>query len=204
MWICDQKYEKKIVIAGNHDNLLQSNGKIVNHGDFEYLCDSGTEYEYTEPGPPDGKDGRFSIFSFSTEKKKVKIWGSPWTLKFPGMNPHCMAFTCDTEEELAEKWAMIPEDTDILITHGPPHGLLDWNEYGKQCGSTSLLEYSRKLPNLKLFCFGHIHEAYSTLNTWEFVKGCQQSVCSSLPIIVNCSHVNEHYQPVNKPIRVIL
>lgn len=28
----------------------------------------------------------------------------------------------DSEEKLLEKWEMIPDDTDILITHGTPHG----------------------------------------------------------------------------------
>lgn len=184
-WIAKADYKKKIIIGGNHDNLLQTDDWFAKMTiDFEYLCDSGTEFE------------------------GLKIYGSPWTKTFEGMNPHCKAFTCDKEEELAEKWALIPDDIDILITHSPPKGILDWNFEGKQCGSESLLKKSRELKNLKLFCFGHIHEAYSMINTNQMLDSplmnLTHSKPSSLPIIVNASHVNEFYQPVNEPIRVIL
>src|ERR1700677_3825121 len=107
-WLAFQKYRKKVVIPGNHDNqLTESRIKQINRvigtlNGCVYLCDSGTEFE------------------------GLKIWGSPWTLTFEGMNPHCKAFTVDTEDELAEKWAMIPDDVDILITHSPRYGVLDY------------------------------------------------------------------------------
>src|SRR5690606_22101282 len=75
--------------------------KVPEDWNIEYLCDSGTEFE------------------------GLKIWGSPWTKTFLNMNPHCKAFTCDTEEELAEKWDLIPANIDILITHSPPYSILD-------------------------------------------------------------------------------
>lgn len=179
MWICDQKYNKKIVIAGNHDNLLQSNGRIVNHGDFEYLCDSGTEFE------------------------GLKIWGSPWTKTFKGMNPCCKAFTCDTEEQLAERWALIPEDTNILICHSPMYGLNDGPDCETRLGSTSLLRrhVTHHLNTLKLFVCGHIHEGYGKYDIREAQKQLGDPIGT---VHVNASHVNEHYQPVNKPVRVIL
>ncbi len=163
-WIQPLKYKKKILIAGNHDNQLKYLYKIPEEEtDLDYLCDSGIEFE------------------------GLKIWGSPWTKSFPGMNPHCKAFTVNTEEELASKFSLIPDDTDILITHSPPHGCyLDQNRQGDMLGSISLRDKIYKMK-LKLHCCGHIHEGYGMhTNT------------------VNASHVNEHYQPVNKPIRVIL
>lgn len=178
-WLGRLNYRKKIFIAGNHDNSLVEEKpkkyycitKEKKFERFEYLCDSGTEFE------------------------GLKIWGSPWTLTFPGMNPRCKAFTVDTEEELAEKWALIPDDTDILITHGPPFAMMDAvydYEAGKirNCGSKSLHERICKLK-LKLHVFGHIHEGYFERK----IGNCT---------FVNASHVNEHYQPVNKPIRIVL
>lgn len=133
-WINEQPYKKKVVIAGNHDNVLAENRLKFQF--CEYLCDSGTEFE------------------------GLKIWGSPWTKKFAGMNSYCMAFTCNTEEELAEKWALIPSDIDILVTHSPPYGILDSN--GKEyCGSTTLRNIildGNKFKNKKAHIFGHIHE----------------------------------------------
>ena len=54
-WIDEQVYKKKIVISGNHDNFLKDFGLNYlgsNRPYFqfcEYLCDSGTEFEYEEP-----------------------------------------------------------------------------------------------------------------------------------------------------------
>lgn len=181
VWVSGQNYKTTIIIAGNHDTTLQNeeypfynrgwacDGVELPYNRVVYLCDSGTEFE------------------------GLKIWGSPWTKTFPGMNPHCKAFTVDTEEELAEKWAMIPDDVDILVTHSPPHGLMDEvADYstGKiiNVGSTSLKEqYQRIRPKLHLF--GHIHEGYGQ---WK----------NGLTKFFNASHVNEHYKPVNKPINI--
>lgn len=177
-WMCFQSYEKKIFIAGNHDNKLKNNeSKIDKSMDLHYLCDSGTEFE------------------------GLKIWGSPWTKTFPLINPRCKAFTLDTEQQLAEKWEMIPGDTNILITHSPIFSYLDkcvdFDGQPKHCGSSSLRLRTREMVvksgiNLKLHVCGHIHEGYG------------QDGDGTIPIRVNASHVNEHYEPVNEPIRIIL
>lgn len=195
-WLYEQDYRKKIVIAGNHDNHfvgLPSNPYIFSSYNSktgeqlsyaEYLCDSGTEFE------------------------GLKVWGSPWTKTFEGMNPACKAFTLDTEE-LSEKWALIPNDTDILITHSPPYGILDqvyYMDYDKDqaehAGSTSLLKrcYGSNGIFPRLHIFGHIHENGGKMTEiggqlWPSPHPC---------VLINASHVNERYKPVNKPIRVIL
>jgi hypothetical protein len=142
----------KIFIAGNHDNALQDLGLSGTCGDScYYLCDSGTEFEYTEPVRNlfDSEDNSLVY------RKKLKIWGSPWTLTFDGMNPRCKAFTVDTEKELAEKWAMIPDDIDILVTHSPPYGWQDTALDGRRVGSYTLTTHlSRIVP--KLHIFGHV------------------------------------------------
>ncbi len=168
-WLADQKYRKKVWIGGNHDNsLVGMSFRKTREDAAEYLCDSGTEFE------------------------GLKIWGSPWTLRFDGINPHCMAFTCSTEEELADKWALIPEDTDILVTHGPPFGLLDINKTQECVGSVSLRNRAFNLEKIKLFIFGHVHEMGGRMVDLTCMK------------VVNASHVDERYQPVNKPIRIEL
>ena len=176
-WMDRLNYKKKIFIAGNHDNYFESKGTefikdVYQMIGVEYLCDSGTEFE------------------------GLKIWGSPWTKTFERMNPRCKAFTCDTEEELEEKWKKIPYGVDILITHSPPFKVLDQVCYvnageniAEHVGSHSLLYYSR-MHQPKLHVFGHIHEAHGQLD--------------DIIYYVNASHVNEKYKPVNKPIRVIL
>jgi len=168
-WLNLQPYKKKIFIAGNHDN--NADKKFEWDESISYLCDSGTEFE------------------------GLKIWGSPWTKTFPGINPHCKAFTVDTEEELEEKWDLIPEDIDILITHSPPYGILDKNSKQEHCGSESLFKELYRIKP-KLHVFGHIHESYGILGNLPEHYSINQ--------FVNASHVNERYQPVNSPVRIIL
>lgn len=178
-WVYEQEYKKKIVVAGNHDVRAEEEkyrGPIgVVEGEFDYLCDSGTEFE------------------------GLKIWGSPWSLKFEGMNTKCMAFCVDTEQELADKFSLIPEDTDILITHTPPYGICDEVARGDKwdnCGSKSLLSKVRAIRP-RLHVFGHVHEGYG-----EWIDEGEPE--DNDIRFVNASHVNARYQPVNKPIRVVL
>jgi Icc-related predicted phosphoesterase len=189
-WLKPQKYRKKILIAGNHDNMLTqtcTSEKSRELGievdtDFEYLCDNGIEFE------------------------GLKIWGTPSTKTFKGMNRDCKAFTLNTEEELGEKFALIPEDIDILVSHGPVFGHHDFIESVLRdgsffhVGSTSLNLALQTKKNLKLIVCGHIHEGYGIedFRHLEKVSNCL------FPVYVNASYVNEYYYPVNKPIRVIL
>lgn len=176
-WLDEQKYTKKIVLGGNHDNKFEMWGVEVTKKIFkdtkEYLCDSGTEFE------------------------DLKIWGSPWSLKFKNQNPLAMAFTCDTEEELARKWELIPDDVDILITHSPPYGIRDLTVDGRNVGSLTLYNEGRFRIRPQISIFGHIHEAYGKIEQKDKRTGINH-------IFINASHVNEHYKPVNKPQRIIL
>lgn len=169
-WLKEQKYRKKIFISGNHDNQAMSQFDLG--PDTEYLLDSGTEFE------------------------GLKIWGSPWTSRFEGINPHCCAFTGENDEELVPKFDLIPKDVDILITHSPPFTVRDKIINGPQVGSLSLMANHIDKDGFrpKLWVFGHIHEAYGQEGPykWNNTK------------YVNASHVNEKYEPVNKPIRMEL
>ncbi len=112
-----------------------------------------------------------------------------------------------TEEQLKAKFDLIPDDTDILITHGPPDGILDSvRKYGPfsheremSVGSEALMmAIERVRPQLHIF--GHIHEGYG--KELSELKASKDESCNVA--YYNCSHVNEHYEPVNKPIRIIL
>ena len=175
-WLSNQKYEKKIIVAGNHDGLIEggrwhfcSPEQYFPEKGIEYLCDSGTEF------------------------KGLKIWGSPWTAWFHGVNPDCKAFMIK-EVVLENKFSNIPIDTDILITHSPPLGILDESRYGR-VGSKALMKaVSRIKP--KLHCFGHIHEGYGTYQS--------ENVKYEPTLFVNGSIMNADYEPVNKPINIVL
>lgn len=173
-WLSEQNYRKVVLVAGNHDNKMQNdNNKLMNliPGHVDYLCDSHIEFE------------------------EFKIYGSPWTMRFANMNSNCMAFTCENEYEISQKFDLIPIDVNILVTHSPPFSILDSNIRDKMCGSISLkynIQDLLKYNNLKLHVFGHIHEQggkVSNKNRCRFVNVC---------------HVNENYEPVNNPFRMII
>ncbi len=151
-WIKKQQYRKIVAIAGNHDGFLQCCVPYT-EGNFEYLSDSGTEFE------------------------GIKIYGSPWNRTFSGINAHCTAFTyADETWFFDEKVAKIPTDTDILLTHTPAYGRLDVAK-GKNLGSTALASYLTYMGRPKLHVFGHIHEGYGQE---EKYCGCLSINCSHM------------------------
>lgn len=101
---------------------------------------------------------------------------------------------------IKERWDMIPDDVDILVTHGPPFTILDQvnRDYGASVGDIDLLHTLEKRIKPKLHVFGHIHE-----------NGAKQVVYKrpghgdeNNTICVNCSIVNERYRHVNGAITV--
>lgn len=94
----------------------------------------------------------------------VKFYGSPYTPSFHRRN---WVFNRDRGEEIAKEWAKIPSDTNVLITHGPPYGVLDvipesfkeFHSEDTRRGCEDLIKVIKnRLVNLKLHCFGHIHD----------------------------------------------
>jgi len=81
---------------------------------------------------------------------------------------------------------MIPENTDVLVTHGPPFGVLDKNYNQMHCGCKSLLQRVMQVRP-KLHIFGHIHEGYGV----EAREGVT---------FMNASSVNLFYKMTNLPL----
>jgi Icc-related predicted phosphoesterase len=97
---------------------------------------------------------------------------------------------------IKDHWDKIPLDTDILVTHGPPYGILDevllpnGDSYDppRNVGCEELLLKIKQLPNLQLHVFGHIHSSSGT-----------KMVCG-IPFI-NAAICDEMYAPTN-PVRI--
>jgi len=119
----------------------------------------------------------------SIEVEGLKIFGSPYTPRFG----YGWAFNKDRGEQMRECWSQIPEDTDILVVHGPPHGILDKIQSGERVGCEDLRDRIKELKNLKLVQFGHIHEDYG----YELVDDVYY---------VNASVLNLRYELVNEPL----
>ena len=154
-WFEKQPYEHKIFIPGNHDWSLERN--------FAYWKD-----ECTKRGIFLLNDSGLIIKSMDDPNLNLKIWGSPVQPWF-----HSWAFNrARTELEATSQhpwikphWELIAPDTEILLTHGPPMGILDevtrvnGDSYNPpQCvGCEELYQHIQK-SQIKLHVFGHIHE----------------------------------------------
>lgn len=133
----------------------------------------------------------------TAEVAGLKVYGSPYSNKFGNW-----AFM-KNEFELGAIWNAIPRDIDLMIVHGPPWGFGDevvgfsMTKRGmleaEHVGSTSLANqlFYDVWDNLKLVVFGHIHEGYGEY----MMKNIR---------MLNVSHMNDEYKPVNPPIVVEL
>jgi len=106
----------------------------------------------------------------------VKFWGSPWSPEFG----YGWAFN-QTRHEIHHKWDLIPSDTDVLITHGPPIGRGDLVHNGQRAGCVNLLQQVQTRIKPRIHLFGHIHEDYgvSSDGTTLFVNGSSCSLMYS-------------------------
>jgi len=162
-WFSKQPAKHKIFIDGNHDGLSQEypalfKSILATHPDVTYLDHSMVEVE------------------------GLKIWGRSTTPSF--YNWYHMA---DRGSPMMKSTlSIIPNDIDILLTHGPAAGILDLCAHGGRVGCEDLLnELERIKP--KYLIFGHIHHSAGQLE----VNGIKH---------VNAAILNDNYEFKNKPI----
>ena len=131
-WLGGLPFRWKVVVAGNHDWC------------FERQADAAR--------------ARLSHATYLQDEAVVlgglKIYGSPWQPRF-----FDWAFNLDRGAPIRRQWDRIPDDTDILVTHGPPAHHGGMTRRGVDAGCVDLLDAVRRVrPRLHLF--GHIHEGY--------------------------------------------
>jgi len=154
-------FRHRIFCAGNHDFLFEREPQYARSlipPNVMYLENSGATIE------------------------GVKFWGSPITPYF-----HDWAFN-RYASAIGRHWEAIPSDTDVLITHGPPFGVLDRVDGGEPVGCPQLLTEIVNRIRPQVHVFGHIHEGYgvATLRDLSTVF-CNASVC------------DRQYRPTNAP-----
>lgn len=167
-WFSDLPVKHKVFIAGNHDKYVMNYNdrfkrKVALLGGMHYLEDSGVEIE------------------------GIKFFGCPWVNKF--YNWAFMAY----ESDLSQIYKLIPKDTQVLLSHGPAQGYLDFVPRigGGHVGSLALRNKVKRLKDLKYHIFGHIHEGYGILEI---------ETKSNKYTAVNASCLDERYRVGNKPI----
>jgi Icc-related predicted phosphoesterase len=131
-WLGELPHRHKIVVPGNHEFFLESNPESRSLLDnASVLIDEGIEIE------------------------GLSIYGSPMTPLFG------TAFGMSSSNDRKRHWSKVPEDTDVLVTHGPPFGILDLSpDNVERMGDPELRNRVRELPSLKLHAFGHVHGAH--------------------------------------------
>lgn len=159
-WYGELPHTHKVLIGGNHDFLLEKNSFL-----FQSLLPDNITYLENE----------------SVEIEGIKIWGSPITPWF-----YDWAFNRNRGEDIQRYWKQIPDDIDILVTHGPPYGQGDRTARGERAGCEDLLKKVLQIQP-KYHVFGHIHEAY----------GITQNEHTTF---INASCLNLSYQMVNAPV----
>lgn len=172
-WITKQPHTHKLFIWGNHEKIEQQ--ELYWRDYIEYETGAKCIHNLQEPIDVDG----------------LKICGSSYTPTFGRW-----AFMMD-DEQRKRYWENAP-DCDILVSHGPPYGLLDTVEGleiepGKleNLGCIHLRKYIERIKP-KLVCFGHIHSSYGQMNLkhWD---GTPDTIC------VNASLMDENYKITGTP-----
>jgi len=168
-WLGTLPHKHKIVIAGNHELTFDPNF-VREKGESDKMKALLTNCIYLE-------DSSITVYG-------VKIYGSPYQPKFGNY-----AFPLERGQEALEKWNAIPNDVDILMTHGPPLGFGDIaKRKGTQtvrCGCMHLLQTIRERVLPKYHLYGHIHEDYGVRTDGQTV-------------FVNAAYAGDHHGPSDK------
>lgn len=173
-WFMAHPHPNKCFILGNHETTFSGNGSHKYFNLVKKTLDSKTHF----------------LHNSSAEIEGFKIYGSPVTPFFCGW-----AFNYNRGKDIAAEWAKIPLDTNILITHGPPYGILDLVEdtlsnRGRDLhqGCQDLRTTIQKLPQLKLSLHGHLHTCGGQTEVIDGITYGNAAICT------------EQYDPTNKAI----
>ncbi len=159
-WLDRQDFKHKVIIPGNHDKTFER------------------DWERAAAHVP-AADAILNQEMYEAEG--LKIWGEPRQPWF-----HDWAFNVHRPLMKTECWDKVPTDTDILLTHGPPYGVLDATKRGERVGCKDQLEWIREHQPRLVVC-GHIHEGYGLAQIGN-------------TLVVNASICNLRYDPINRPV----
>jgi len=174
-WLGELNYKHTIVIFGNHELKWPQRS-------FEYKQTILSNAIYLE-------DSEITIDG-------IKFYGSPWQPYFFSWAWNFPENKKEYKEFAINTWNKIPDDVDVLITHGPPYGILDKTNTPNQnedphVGCKYLLKRVNELKNLKLHIMGHLHESRNLIKI-------------NNTIFVNASTLDENYDIVREPIVIDL
>jgi len=173
-WMGAQSHPHKILVAGNHDFCFDKKlrGSNMSAWAREFCEQNGITYLRGE----------------SVSIQGINFFGFPWQPIF-----RHMAFNARAAE-LRGRLRIVPDDTHVLVSHGPAYGVLDFipNE-DRHVGCQALAKRIEQLPNLVAHICGHIHEGHGFFERkTDGIKFVNASICT------------DRYKPTNKPIIIDL
>lgn len=161
-WFSKLPIKYKVFIAGNHDVSIEAG----------YI----TEDNFKQAGI-------IYLENSSIEIEGLKIWGSPYTPSF-GLG---WAYNLK-RDKLHDLWKNIPQDTNIVVSHGPPKGVLDLsydlNNRVEQCGCEALRK-RMLIIKPKLVCFGHIHSIEGIVNAGYIKQADHDTIYSNGSVVLD-------------------
>jgi Icc-related predicted phosphoesterase len=180
-WMSSLRHIKyKIFVPGNHDTSFEKGLiKRFQYPNIIFLVDETITIK--------------EKLLFGLKSRNIKIHGSPFTPTF-GTG---WAYNCK-RSKIYKHWEMIPDDTDILITHGPPKYISDYTvDFDRNIinvGDKSLLNKVLEIQP-KFHIFGHVHDEKGHYNNGVKTLG---NKCKTT--FINASIVDLKHNPVNTPI----
>lgn len=185
-WFSAQPHPHKILISGNRDSLMDTKTTMKHDIKSSFWMKQVQDYVKT--------DGRIKYLEDELceipmpEGRSLKIYGTPWTALYgkPGKGFQI------PRTELGSKWSQIPPGLDVLVTHMPPHGVLDMNTGKVKAGCPDLATAVMTRLKPRIHVFGHIHESAGVrrLGGTLFINAASKIPKSNLlnkPIIVDHS-----------------
>lgn len=130
-WFSNLNIKHKLFIPGNHDTSIEAG--MTKKADLAKL-------------------GITMLIDESITIEGIKIFGSPYTPSFG----HGWAYN-SARHKIQKHWELIERDTDIVVTHGPPKGVLDLTRSNDLAGCKNLLNTIERIQP-EIVSFGHIHE----------------------------------------------
>ena len=189
-WFGEQPAKHKIFISGNHEIGLDATKPESYRGGKHGYVPGAHALARKTPGVIYLEDSEVVIDG-------IKFYGTPWTPFFYdwGFNGSDGPTQLEGNRKLVDVYSKIPEDTNVLICHGPAYGILDKSLTGDtRCGSVEMRKIleSDKLAQLRLYINGHIHEA----------RG-HEIACGNVNFC-NVSTLGRDYETVSPPVIIDL
>lgn len=172
-WMGSLPHRHKLAIPGNHDIPVEESEQLCR----DVFADRGIRLLVGE----------------TVEIEGFRFFGSPYTPTF--LNWHFMR---DRGDPIRAEWKAIPDNADVVITHGPAYGHGDlappWK--GQPPRHVGCLELLNRLLTVRprVHIFGHIHDGYGV------------TISDEIPgtTFYNASVCTEAYRPVNAPHTITL